>query len=69
MFSWLNCNLFPCSGTPSEKIWPGYNKLPMVQKMKFVDYPISHLRSKFSPKMLSDNGLKLLKQFLTYDPV
>jgi hypothetical protein len=42
-------------GTPSEKIWTGYKDLPGVQKMKFVDYPISHLRDRvsfFSPYVL-----------------
>jgi hypothetical protein len=37
---------FQLLGTPSEKIWPGYKDLPGVQKMKFVDYPISHLRNR-----------------------
>ena len=62
--------IFFCSklGTPSERIWPGYNQLPAVQKMKFVEYPVSHLRNKFAREMLSDKGLALLKQFLTYDP-
>merc|ERR1719192_816260 len=33
--------IFKFLGTPSEKIWPGFNSLPLVQKMKkFVDYPI-----------------------------
>lgn len=54
-------------GTPSENIWTGFNKLPAVQKMKFNDYPVSNLRSKFST--LSELGLSLLTGFLTYDPV
>ena len=60
--------VFKLLGTPNQKIWDGYNSLPAVQKMKFVDYPISHLRNKFSREMLSDKGLELLRQFLTYDP-
>ena len=56
------------SGTPSEKIWPGYNKLPGPQKMKFVDFPVSNLRSKFPKDMLSDIGMDFLKKLLTYDP-
>jgi len=55
-------------GTPSEKVWPGYKELPGVQKMKFVDYPISHLREKFPEKMLSEEGIQLLKDLLCYDP-
>eukprot|EP00095_Tigriopus_kingsejongensis_P002975 maker-scaffold267_size230776-snap-gene-1.30 protein:Tk02975 transcript:maker-scaffold267_size230776-snap-gene-1.30-mRNA-1 annotation:"cdk10 11" len=60
--------IFKLLGTPSEKIWPGYNQLPAVQKVKFVDYPISHMRHKFPSTMLSDAGLALLKKLLTYDP-
>lgn len=58
--------IFKDLGTPSEKIWPGFNKLPAVQKMKFSEYPVSNLRSKFN--MLSDLGLNLLTKFLTFDP-
>merc|ERR1712112_528556 len=60
--------IFKLLGTPSEKIWTGYNELPAVKKMKFVDYPISHLRNKFPEKMGSEAGLSLLKKLLTYDP-
>ncbi|TRY79429.1 hypothetical protein TCAL_10766 [Tigriopus californicus] len=62
------CPFHRSAGTPSEKIWTGYNKLPAVQKVKFVDYPISHLRNKFPSSMLSDAGLALMKKLLTYDP-
>ncbi|RZC33125.1 cdk10/11-like protein [Asbolus verrucosus] len=58
--------IFRDLGTPSEKIWPGFNKLPAVQKMKFTDYPVSNLRGKFH--MLTDLGLNLLTKFLTFDP-
>merc|ERR1711962_364540 len=60
--------IFKLLGTPSEKVWPGYKDLPGVQKMKFVDNPVSHLREKFPERMLSDHGLGLLKHLLTYDP-
>jgi len=60
--------IFKLLGTPSEKIWPGYSKLPGPQKMKFVDFPVSNLRSKFTKEMLSDKGLDFLKRLLTYDP-
>ncbi|KYB25277.1 cdk10/11-like protein [Tribolium castaneum] len=58
--------IFRDLGTPSEKIWPGFNKLPAVQKMKFSEYPVSNLRAKFN--MLTDLGLNLLTKFLTFDP-
>merc|ERR1712121_320048 len=59
--------IFKLLGTPSERIWPGFRDLPGVTKIKFVDYPISHLREKFPERMLSEAGLNLLKSLLTYD--
>jgi len=58
--------VFKDLGTPSEKIWPGFNNLPAVKKMKFNEYPVSNLRAKFGN--LSEIGLGLLIKFLTYDP-
>ena len=60
--------IFKLLGTPSEKNWAGFRDLPGVTKIKFVDYPISHLREKFPERMLSEAGLSLLKGLLTYDP-
>lgn len=60
--------IFKLLGTPSEKSWEGYRSLPGVSKIKFVDYPISRIRDKFPERMLSDAGLTLLKNLLTYDP-
>ncbi|KAJ4430963.1 hypothetical protein ANN_19556 [Periplaneta americana] len=59
-------NLFTL-GTPNEEIWPGFSNLPVVQKVKFVDYPTSQLRTRFSA-MISDVGIGLMNRFLTYDP-
>lgn len=53
-------------GTPNEKIWPGFKQLPAVQKMKFTEYPVSNLRTRFN--MLTELGIALLCKFLTYDP-
>ncbi|XP_066253796.1 serine/threonine-protein kinase PITSLRE isoform X2 [Euwallacea similis] len=58
--------IFKDLGTPSERIWPGFNNLPAVRKMKFHDYPVSNLRSKFNT--LSEIGLQMLLKFLTFDP-
>ena len=58
----------PFLGTPNEKIWPGYNKLPAPQKMKFIEYPYATLRQKFPVNMLTESGMDLMKRFLTYDP-
>ena len=60
--------IFKLLGTPNENIWPGYDKLPVTQKAKFVQFPVSKLRETFTKDMLSDAGIALLKRFLTYDP-
>ena len=59
--------IFKLLGTPSERSWSGFSALPNA-KVKFVDYPVSHLRDKFPERMLSQTGLELLKNLLTYDP-
>ncbi|XP_011859909.1 PREDICTED: cyclin-dependent kinase 11B-like isoform X2 [Vollenhovia emeryi] len=59
--------IFKELGTPSERIWPGYAKLPIVQKIPFAHYPVNNLRQRFSLS-LSDLGIEMLNKFLTYDP-
>ncbi|XP_020293847.1 cyclin-dependent kinase 11B isoform X1 [Pseudomyrmex gracilis] len=59
--------IFKELGTPSERIWPGYSKLPVVPKIPFSHYPVNNLRQRFSLS-LSDLGIELLNKFLTYDP-
>ncbi|XP_012282419.1 cyclin-dependent kinase 11B isoform X2 [Orussus abietinus] len=59
--------IFKELGTPSDRIWPGYSQLPMVQKVGFTHYPVNNLRQRFSLS-LSDLGIELLNKFLTYDP-
>lgn len=55
--------IFKELGTPNEKIWPGCTSLPIFQKVKFADYPINHLRSRFGT-MISDLGIKLINRFV-----
>ncbi|XP_072012172.1 cyclin-dependent kinase 11B-like isoform X2 [Engystomops pustulosus] len=59
--------IFKDLGTPSEKIWPGYNELPAVKKMTFSEYPYNNLRKRFGA-LLSDQGFDLMNKFLTYCP-
>uniref|UniRef100_A0A1I8MGV4 cyclin-dependent kinase n=1 Tax=Musca domestica TaxID=7370 RepID=A0A1I8MGV4_MUSDO len=64
--------IFKELGTPNEKIWPGYNELPLVKSMlsqnsQFADYPVSSLRKHFADKT-SDMGIDLLQGLLTYNP-
>ncbi|KAJ6834766.1 cyclin-dependent kinase G-2 isoform X1 [Iris pallida] len=65
--------IFRTLGTPNEKIWPGFAKLPGV-KVNFVRQPYNKLREKFPPTSfsgrptLSEAGFDLLNKLLTYDP-
>jgi len=75
--------IFKLLGTPSEKAWPGYQKLPGA-KIQWKVHPKNSLRSKFaSPAksfmaqsfaggsggaVLTDAGYDLMIKLLTYDP-
>ncbi|ELK32756.1 PREDICTED: cyclin-dependent kinase 11B [Myotis davidii] len=59
--------VFKVLGTPSEKIWPGYNQLPTVKKMTFTEYPYNSLHKHFGA-LLSNQGFDLMNKFLTYFP-
>ncbi|XP_014210261.1 cyclin-dependent kinase 11B isoform X2 [Copidosoma floridanum] len=59
--------IFKELGTPSDRVWPGYSKLPMVKKIPFAQYPVNSIRQRFGLS-LSDLGIELLVKFLTYDP-
>ncbi|MBN3282742.1 CD11B kinase, partial [Polyodon spathula] len=59
--------IFKDLGSPSEKIWPGYNEMPAVKKMTFTEYPYNNLRKRFGA-LLSDQGFDLMNKFLTYCP-
>ena len=50
-------------GTPSEKIWDGFNQLKHTQKWNFKQYPHSYLRRDFS--FLTDSGFRLLNALLS----
>lgn len=59
--------IFKELGTPSEKIWPGYDKLPIPQKVIFTEYPYNNLHNRLG-KRLGESGFALLNRFLTYCP-
>lgn len=58
--------IFKLLGSPNERIWPGFSKLPAMKGFRFVEQPYSMLKKTLP--MLSENGLKLLKAMLVYDP-
>ncbi|KAJ1971323.1 hypothetical protein H4R35_005329 [Dimargaris xerosporica] len=59
--------IFKLLGTPNERVWPGFAKLPHAQTFNFTVYPPSNLRTRFMA--LTENGLDLLLRLLTFDPV
>lgn len=59
--------IFKDLGTPNERVWPGYDQLPLVKKMTFSEYPVSQIRKKFAAQT-SELGLSMLQGLLTYDP-
>lgn len=64
-FDQLN-KIFKLLGSPSERIWPGFSKLPALKTFSFAEQPYSMLKKTLP--MLTDQGLKLLKAMLVYDP-
>ncbi|KAF7136565.1 hypothetical protein RHSIM_Rhsim08G0186500 [Rhododendron simsii] len=65
--------IFRILGTPNEKMWTGFSNLPGA-KFKFAKHSRNTLRDKFPPMsfkgspVLSEQGVDLLSQLLTYDP-
>lgn len=60
--------IFKELGTPNEKVWPGYSKLPAAQKVTFPEYRANQMRNRFG-SVLSELGIELINKFLTYDPL
>ncbi|ESO10991.1 hypothetical protein HELRODRAFT_97167 [Helobdella robusta] len=54
-------------GSPNDKIWPGVNELPLMQRCNFSEYSFNLLKKKFE-KVMSEQGYDLLSNFLTYSP-
>ena len=53
-------------GTPNDRIWPGFSKLPLVKSISLSSQPYNNLKHKFY--WLADSGIQLLNNFLTYNP-
>jgi cell division cycle 2-like protein len=58
--------IFKTLGTPSDRIWPGFSKLPALKSFSFVEQPFSTLKKALP--MLSDSGFQLIKSMFVYDP-
>jgi cyclin-dependent kinase 10 len=62
----LMCELL---GTPSERIWPGFEQLPHAGKYALPQQPYNELEAHFrGTRELSRGALALLNALLTYDP-
>jgi cell division cycle 2-like protein len=57
--------MFRLLGTPNEKVWPGFDKLPHAQSFGFTHHP-DVLHKSFP--MITKNGMNILTQLLNYDP-
>lgn len=53
-------------GTPSDAIWPDFNKMPALKNFSLKSQPYNNLKPKF--QWLSPAGLRLLNFLFMYDP-
>lgn len=61
--------IFEALGSPREELWPDYEKIPLVQKIKFPKHKFNRLLEKLEDrKLLSDKGFHLWNRLLAYDP-
>uniref|UniRef100_A0A6G1SFX1 cyclin-dependent kinase n=1 Tax=Aceria tosichella TaxID=561515 RepID=A0A6G1SFX1_9ACAR len=61
--------IFKALGSPSEDLWPEYEKIRLVQKVKFPHYKYNRLLDMLDDrKALSDKGFHLWNKLLAYDP-
>ena len=73
--------IYKLLGEPNDVVWPGYSSLPNAQLLKKADVPPRSVRDKryyqehsfrrlrdFFKNKVSESGLRLLQQLLTYDP-
>ncbi|KAI6192098.1 putative serine/threonine-protein kinase [Aphelenchoides bicaudatus] len=60
--------IFAETGTPNDKIWPGYSELPGVKKWILPPNKTNQLRTKYMPDLKSEAALELMQQLLTLDP-
>ena len=59
--------MYKLLGTPNEKIWPGFDKLPKFGSYRMSpNQPYNYLQTEFN--RLSTAGVDLLNRLLTYDP-
>ena len=55
-------------GTPHERIWPGFNSLPLASKLQLPQQPYNELPTRFERRPTTPETLALLNELLLYDP-
>lgn len=61
--------IFKALGSPNEELWPDYERIRLVQKMKLPTYKFNRLLDMLDDrKMLSEKGFHLWNKLLAYDP-
>ena len=51
--------IFKELGTPNDRTWPGFSKLPLTKTIVYSHYPVNNLRQRCSS---SDLGIELLNK-------
>ena len=61
--------IFKVLGSPNEELWPDYEKIKLVQRIKLPQYKYNRLPDLLQDrKILSDKGLHLWNRLLAYNP-
>lgn len=60
--------IFKALGSPNEELWPDYEKIRLVQKIKLPTYKFNTLLEKLGDQKLSDKGFHFWNRLLAYDP-
>lgn len=60
--------IFKLLGTPNERSWPGFDRLPHCETFKFAEYPAEGKLKESFGDCLSESGMSLLSSLLNCDP-
>jgi hypothetical protein len=51
-------------GTPTEQTWPGWSQQKYAKTLSFNKYAPSKFSDKIKKGVISDNGIKLMREML-----
>lgn len=61
--------IFQTLGSPNEELWPDYERIILIRKLKLPNYKFNRLLDKLADrKILSDKGFHFWNRLLAYDP-